>query len=574
MAAVSGGAQLTPDYLRDRCITLLLLDFPEKPEAELNFSAELGRPMPTVPNQYTFALDAYRLEGRLASFGLPRRFSVGSESFGERYLSITETDLGGNIRSLRWNAARAKAYRLQRYDSEQATWETLRDYLPGEDLQYQTERMAPYTSRRYRVLALGSEDPADLWYTVEPAETEVRVASNIIYCTAWVQQGVSYYASAEDWQPLGTLSTEESYAIVGASSDRFLIRLESGYNVWADCRYFLINLPDFLGGLCEYDIRNSYSSAFTVHEYAIPGVTDTQIGGYEQVRLAEGEYLVPVLYSAAIKMQRAGEAAAAAGYRLKIVDAFRPEAATRYLYDTVNSVMQSPIPAQTFTGRIFSSLPDPGNGMPLTYGYLMTNGSYNLNLGSFLSYSGSVHNYGLALDLTLAPAAEGGAAPAMQTVMHDLSWYSATDRNSEGAEVLAGIMNGAGFNGIDSEWWHFQDDDGRWSLYLTPRWSGVTARGWQGDSRGRRQLLCRGLRLHRRCLPDLRRRRLSGGRVNDRGRLKMHIGCIQQAHKARFILHINDGNSARSSFAAGYRRKQAGRARAGPESNSRRRRNQ
>ena len=474
-------------YEMGRNDTLRLLDFPENTEAELRFTTELNRPYPTQPGQYRFALDAYREEGRLAAFGQPVEFTVGSENFGDRNLNVIDTDLGGNVHLLSWNDARAKGYRLQRFDEAQGVWETVASYEPGDaSLSYQTEQMAPYTSCRYRVLALGSTDPADLWYTVEPTEVEVKAGASVIFTTVWPLWDISYYASAEDWQPAGTLSAEGSYTVVGASSDRFLIRLESGNTAWVDCRQCLMNAPDFLGDLCLYDIRNSYSADYTVHEYAIPGVTGTALEGYGSTRTLDGSYLVPVYYPTLIKLKTAAELAAAEGLRLSIRDAFQPETATRYLYTATSAVSQSPLPSSTYTGRTFSSLPDPGNGQPLSYGFLMTSGTLNLN--SFLAPSDSYHNYGAALDLTLT-LADGSQEPVMQTLLHDLSWYSSTDRNTESADTLRRLMTAAGFAGVDSEWWHFQDEEARWSGNLRPRWSGVTLQGWRGGDRGWRYRL-------------------------------------------------------------------------------------
>ena len=84
---------------------------------------------------------------------------------------------------------------------------------------------------------------------------------------------------------------------------------------------------------------------------------------------------------------------------------------------------------------------------------MTNNGAYSL--GSFLATGTSRHNYGLALDLTLVDST--GTELAMQTSMHDLSWYSASANNNANANLLRDIMVGAGFIGIASEWWHFND---------------------------------------------------------------------------------------------------------------------
>ncbi|MCC5936708.1 MAG: M15 family metallopeptidase [Lunatimonas sp.] len=80
---------------------------------------------------------------------------------------------------------------------------------------------------------------------------------------------------------------------------------------------------------------------------------------------------------------------------------------------------------------------------------------------------GSLHNYGVAVDLTLAHK-QSGEALDMGT-HYDFFGYPAypdredqmlregkiTQTHIQNRELLRGVMNGAGFKGIGSEWWHF-----------------------------------------------------------------------------------------------------------------------
>ena len=72
----------------------------------------------------------------------------------------------------------------------------------------------------------------------------------------------------------------------------------------------------------------------------------------------------------------------------------------------------------------------------------------------------------------------------MQSDMHDLSWYSISARNNENADLLAFYMKGAGYNGLSSEWWHFQDDETRDQLQLGYLEAGVSPEGWKKDELG------------------------------------------------------------------------------------------
>ena len=111
----------------------------------------------------------------------------------------------------------------------------------------------------------------------------------------------------------------------------------------------------------------------------------------------------------------------------------------------------------------------------------MTEGNYTL--ANFLARSGSAHNMGIALDLTLEIPGQGDLE--MQTEMHDLSWYSVISRNNANAVLLDGYMKAAGFGGLTSEWWHFQDNETRDALGLNIYlYSGVSPECWVADDYG------------------------------------------------------------------------------------------
>ena len=89
----------------------------------------------------------------------------------------------------------------------------------------------------------------------------------------------------------------------------------------------------------------------------------------------------------------------------------------------------------------------------------------------------------MALDLTLEEYSSGREVK-MQSAIHDLSWYSVSGRNNASAKVLASIMTKAGFAGLSSEWWHFQDDEATSRLSPPAVYNGVTAEGWVYDAQG------------------------------------------------------------------------------------------
>ena len=50
-------------------------------------------------------------------------------------------------------------------------------------------------------------------------------------------------------------------------------------------------------------------------------------------------------------------------------------------------------------------------------------------------------------------------------------------------------MTGAGFGGLTSEWWHFQDNEAVAAHSPANRWAGVTPEGWRRDDTGWRYRL-------------------------------------------------------------------------------------
>lgn len=119
-------------------------------------------------------------------------------------------------------------------------------------------------------------------------------------------------------------------------------------------------------------------------------------------------------------LRTAASLAARLGYRLRILDAFRPAEAQ---------------------WRLWTFLPDP---------------TYIAD-----PRRGSPHSMGAAVDLTLVEAATG-AELDMGTGFDDmrpLSWHGCTDVSplaQRNRAVLLGIMTAAGFDFYRNEWWHYQ----------------------------------------------------------------------------------------------------------------------
>lgn len=151
-------------------------------------------------------------------------------------------------------------------------------------------------------------------------------------------------------------------------------------------------------------------------DIALAYATEDNVTGQRIYARAEAQ-LHP---DAAAALQRAIALAAPLGLRLKIFDAFRPMEAQ---------------------WRLWESFPDP----------------------EFVAdpSKGSCHSRGVAVDMTLVDAASG-AELDMGTPFDDFTAASHHGRRDLPLEVqrnrftLLGIMTAAGWDWIQSEWWHYQ----------------------------------------------------------------------------------------------------------------------
>ena len=432
---------------------------------------------------------------------------------------------------LKWHESYGEWYQVQQWSEEQNQWISKCTINSSQEMVYQTEHLPSNSQVRFRVITYNNEQEiAQEEFLTEPSEVSFHTDMSTLYCTIWPVTPLKIMSQPSDGEILGEVPTGEALCVLGEEEGCFKIRYQNctGY---IDSDFCMINLPEYLGDLCEYNITNSYSSIFRVHEYDIPQITGGVVAGYENICLGYEDYLVPYLYPCTAKLYQAALNASEDGYALRIYDAFRPNEATAYLYGTVELLLNEHVPLiveedetdedgensdtdliaeggglpeATQVGEITGDLGMTGetgiegevgtvsdNGIinpeqllsDETYWSIMTDaGRYRLS--AFLAATVSAHNRGIALDLTLIDAETREDLP-MQSDMHDLSWYSVTAYNNENAVLLSQYMKEAGFNDLVSEWWHFQDDETRnrigYQSYMT---EGVSVEGWKRDDIG------------------------------------------------------------------------------------------
>lgn len=375
-------------------------------------------------------------------------------------LSLTYQETAPRLCVLEWNGARCHHFEVRQRVGED--WRTVARLTPEAHMRYAPGRLGSGSWNRFQVAAL-DEDGAEL----QTEEVSFWASVSPLYSTIWPIEGMNFWEDPGR-NRLGSIPAGTMLCVLAEEGNWFRVRYGEEYG-WLDSRYCMINLPEYVGDYCAYDITNSYDSLFAVHGSPIRNVTHQVLPGYEHVRTADGSFLVPYLYPCAKKLLTAAQAAQADGLRLKIYEAFRPKEATRFSYDTTESQMNQP------------ALTESGGQVGMTLSRLMTdNGRFGL--GSFLARTISSHNRGIALDLTLE---NEGEELEMQSVIHDLSWYSETYRNTLNAKLLEEYMTGVGMKGLSSEWWHFQDDASRGAIGLNSALDkGVSPEGWTQDDGG------------------------------------------------------------------------------------------
>ena len=446
-------------------------------ELGVSFGEDGDLPMPEYETPYRFCLRAV-VNGQQYEITGPagEEYTLKREALLPDTSSLTSEELGENRYALSWTEAKGDWYEIQYSDGGE--WETLATVECTEELRYETEALRSVWDYSFRVM--GADEGAEEGeYVSESDVIDVTTELSPLYCTIWPLMELPLYESADaESETLASVPAASTLCVLAEEDGFFRVRYGETYG-YLSSSYCMINLPEYMGKLIGYDITNSYASKYAVHGYEIPEVTGEVVKGYEHVCLAEGVYLAPYLYPCCEKLYTAANAALEQGYRLKIYDSYRPNQATVDIYNKAELMTNQPVPELDIYGEVPEELPEIAEGQTLTYRMLWEDGTYGLP--NFLAKGGSMHNMGIALDLTLERG-DSGEELEMQSDMHDLSIYSVINRDNDEALILDNIMKAAGFGGLTSEWWHFQDNETRKNLSLnTYMWAGVSIEGWHAS---------------------------------------------------------------------------------------------
>lgn len=301
----------------------------------LRFDGKSGVDMPQHGQPLELALRAASPGEGYVLYGPPSQpITVERGELLGDTLALTAQEAEPRMYTLEWTEARGSEYELRQWRS--GAWETLDRPEVAESFRYDLGRLDSGSYHRYQVLTRDRSGQQQI-------EEEISFYASVstLYCTVWPIIDLDFYESAGESEILGRVPAGTVLCVLEEDGQWFRVRYRDRYG-YVDSRYCMINLTEYIGDYCSYDITNSYSSIFKVHESPIATITDQVIAGFENVLTEEDGFLVPYLYPCAQKLLSAAKAALEDGYRLKIYEAFRPNEATRYLYDTTAAKLSGP----------------------------------------------------------------------------------------------------------------------------------------------------------------------------------------------------------------------------------------
>lgn len=297
-------------------------------------------------------------------------------------------------------------------------------------------------------------------------EVEVSGSTGYAICDLNLRAGPS---GAQ--QVIGTLAAGEAFVILGEEGGYLRIRTVDSVEGYASMDYIMVNLSDVIPSI-SYNATNSYDSKFRSLGLELPGITGQSLYGGKAPnrRLGYEEFMMPVLYQMAKKINLAQQAALANGDCLILYEGYRPKA------------------VQEAVGAALDALASWNADV---YRAAVANPTFSKTF--FISTGVSNHQLGFAIDVSLGsytetmPVTVGGVTiqkPVgvqeyeMPSPMHELSprsavftrQYSSAGTNwraqplaasflaNQPAQDLQRYCTDAGLTPLCSEWWHFNDN--------------------------------------------------------------------------------------------------------------------
>jgi len=272
-------------------------------------------------------------------------------------------------------------------------------------------------------------------------------------------------------ETITTIKRGVSFTILDEKDNWWQINYQ-GEKGWIDNTFCMINLPDIIPSII-YDASNSYSSLFKSSGYNIPNITDQKLYDVKMYnyRLEKDEFVMPVLYPMAKKINEAQQLALKNGDSLKIYESYRPRETQRSIVINLKELTATNV--EVYNGININSWSET---------WFIYNGLSNHQLGAAIDVSlvkidtyivKEIGSY-TYIDIT------NYEEYTMPSPMHELSAQAVTfkygvspdsktawkkvplvDNITEGAVKLQNYCVESGLTPISSEWWHFNDLDSK-----------------------------------------------------------------------------------------------------------------
>ena len=270
------------------------------------------------------------------------------------------------------------------------------------------------------------------------------------WCTDWVNFYKPNKNGRKSTSKWGIIKAKQPFIVMSISGDyakvKYGRRVGFIYN-----KYMMINLPDVLPSI-QYNLVNAYSCMSKCMGKSISGLTGKKFYSTKKVynkKIGRNEWIVPMLYTTAVKIAKAQKVALKKGYGLKIYDAYRPYSVTRAMYPLFSNWLNK-------NKRIRNSA--------FTYQY---------DQSWFLAQNKSTHNVASAIDVSMVNYSNGKELK-MPTAYDEMSkravkYANSSTKNAKSgyastmtsaAKTMNSIFIDAGMSTLASEWWHFQDQAG------------------------------------------------------------------------------------------------------------------
>lgn len=235
-------------------------------------------------------------------------------------------------------------------------------------------------------------------------------------------------------------------------------------------RYCMINLPDVLPSIV-YDDTNARASIIRASGKSVPGVTGEKLyDSYDyNPRLEREEFIMPLLYDMAKKIDAVQKAALSDGNTLVIYEAYRPYSAQRKVVDALDRLsgeddevmagINSPPWSKTWFAAHGISYHQRGCAIDASLARVVTTRKLTcypyecLVVGEYVE-----HDMPTAMhELSIAAAAFKSPVPSSS----DAAWREAAPSltMTDAALTLQRYCADAGLTPLASEWWHFNDLD-------------------------------------------------------------------------------------------------------------------